>query len=427
MTRSLQKNLSLTLSGALLLAALLAASVSFWLAYDEAAEAQDDLLRQVAAVGASDDPAASGTPADPDARLIVLHLPHDARPAWLPAALAPGMQTLDTPAGAVRAWVVAQNAGTQTLVAQSTAMTRELALDSALRILLPLLLLIPVQAMLILRIVRTGLAPLHRLARQLDSQAAGQAAALPTAGIPTEVLPFVGAINDILQRQRRFIAGAAHELRTPLTALHLQAQNLAGAASLEDVHARLQPLQDGVARARRLAEQMLSLVHAGSSSDSARVVDLQGLARELVALLVPVCRADRIDIGFLRCVPVDIVGNADHVRQIIRNALENAIAYTPPGGQVSVDLYLDADCAVLDVIYDGPGIAPADRARAFDPFVRLPGAVGFGSGIGLAIAREAARSLHGDVSLHDRAARPGLLFRYQQPRQLHPGSSHETP
>ena len=48
MTRSLQKNLSLTLSGALLLAALLAASVSFWLAYDEAAEAQDDLLRQVA-------------------------------------------------------------------------------------------------------------------------------------------------------------------------------------------------------------------------------------------------------------------------------------------------------------------------------------------------------------------------------------------
>ena len=72
--------------------------------------------------------------------------------------LAPGMHTLATPFGAVRACVVAPRAGRHTVVMQSTAITNELAMDSALRILLPLLLLIPVQAFLIVRIVRTVLA-----------------------------------------------------------------------------------------------------------------------------------------------------------------------------------------------------------------------------------------------------------------------------
>ncbi len=423
MNRSLQRRLSLTLSGALLLAALLAAAVSFWLAYDEAAEAQDDVLRQVAAV----DAAAQTATADPDARLIVLHLPRDSRPGWLPAALAPGMHTLTTPTGPVRACVVARAAGQHTVVAQSTAITNELATDSALRILLPLLLLIPVQAFLIVRLVRTGLAPIHSLARQLDNRAAGQAGALPTDGIPAEITPFVDAMNDLLQRQRRFIADAAHELRTPLTALHLQAQNLDGAASIESMRARLQPLQEGVARARRLTEQMLDLASVAAGAQPPAVVDLQDVARELVALFLPLCLKHRIDIGFGRSTPVKVIGSADHVRQVLRNALDNAIRYTPPDGQVTLDIYCDAGCAVVDVTDDGPGIPAAERARVFDPFVRLPGAVGVGSGIGLAIAREAARGLGGNVTLHDRTRGTGLVFRYTQRHHIDGTSSHAIP
>ena len=176
------------------------------------------------------------------------------------------------------------------------------------------------QAFLIVRIVRTVLAPVHRLARQLDGQGTVHAGALATDDIPSEITPFVEAMNDLLQRQRRFIADAAHELRTPLTALHLQAQNLGCAQSLESMRARLQPLQEGVARARRLAEQMLSLASVEAGTPGVAIVDLQDVARELVAACLPLCLENRVDIGFGRAASLAVDGNPDYMRQVLRNA-----------------------------------------------------------------------------------------------------------
>ena len=106
----------------------------------------------------------------------------------------------------------------------------------------------------------------------------------------------------------------------------------------------------------------------------------------------------------------------DALRLIFENALENALKYTPDGGEVTVRLLSDNDAAVIEVIDSGPGVPALERERVFDAFYRVPGAVGPGSGLGLAIAREAAIRLGGVVSLHERQDGSGMIFRYRQGR-----------
>lgn len=105
-------------------------------------------------------------------------------------------------------------------------------------------------------------------------------------------------------------------------------------------------------------------------------------------------------------------------RLIIRNALDNALKYTPQGGEVTLRLLTEHDNAVIEVIDNGVGIPVSERERVFDAFYRAAGAVGQGSGLGLSIAREAALRQGGRVSLHERQDGCGLVFRYQQKREV---------
>ena len=427
MSRSLQAHLSRTLSGAILLAALVAAATSFALAYDEAREFQDDMLRQVATLAAV--PSAALRPGPPphphkdDARLSVVHLPGEPRPTWLAAQARPGLSTVDTPQGRLRVYLAAGDGGALTVVSQPTEVRDEIAIDSALRTLIPLLLLLPVLGWLVVRIVRRELAPVIRLAHGLDQQPAGQPSALAGHGLPSEITPFVDAINRLLvrvnalmQEQRRFIADAAHELRSPLTAISLQAQNLHQADSLDTVRQRLLPLQDGIERARRLTEQLLSLARAQSDGAAPVLVDAGALARELLAECMPLAESRNIDVGLEQSAPLSLQASPEGLRSIVRNALENALLYTQAGGQVSLRLRAEGADDLIEVVDNGPGIAPAERARVFDAFYRLPGAAGQGSGIGLAIARESALRLGGTLTLHARDDGPGLIVRYRQAR-----------
>jgi signal transduction histidine kinase len=115
-------------------------------------------------------------------------------------------------------------------------------------------------------------------------------------------------------------------------------------------------------------------------------------------------------------IPLRVSGSPEVLRQVLRNALENALNYTPEGGQVSLRIRSEGNDGVIEVIDDGPGIPPEQRERVFDSFYRMPGSNGVGSGIGLAIARESAQRLGGSVSLHGRPEGTGLVFRYRQAR-----------
>jgi two-component system OmpR family sensor kinase len=110
-----------------------------------------------------------------------------------------------------------------------------------------------------------------------------------------------------------------------------------------------------------------------------------------------------------------IVGDPLQARALVRNALDNAVRYTPRGGAVDVSVLMGEAEVSLVVEDTGPGIPRADLERVFAPFVRLLGRQEPGSGLGLAIANAAAQALGGRIQLGERAdGRSGLRFVYRQ-------------
>jgi two-component system, OmpR family, sensor kinase len=427
---SLQRRLTVTLALAIVLTGLVAALASFVFGYLEAQELQDDTLRQIAALAA---PTAAGgdmgqvrrgpgVSSEQESRISVLHLPQDIRPTWLPADLPPGFRTLKDANEPVRVFVRDLPGGARIVAAQPTNVRDEIAMNSALRTLVPLVLLLPLLAWLTARIVAAGLAPVRRLAQSLDTQSADRFSPLPVTDVPHEISSFVAAINRLLERvnrlmgeQRRFVADAAHELRSPLTALSVQAQNIENAESLDTARARLAPLKTGLERAQRLTEQLLSLAKTQADASEPTEIDVSKLIRALIAEYLPLAHVKGIDLGMEEVAVQTISGSSDVLRLILSNAIDNALRYTPRGGVVTVRVAREVQDTVIEVIDSGPGIPAADRTRAFDAFHRLEGSTGTGSGLGLAIARDAASRLGGFVSLHERNDGTGLVFRYTQP------------
>ena len=199
------------------------------------------------------------------------------------------------------------------------------------------------------------------------------------------------------REQRDLVATVSHELRTPLAGLTAVLENLAdGVVPTDGAH-----LDAAVEQARRLSALVtdlldLSRVDAGIAALALGELDVEGLLDEAVADLVPTGRG----VSFAVAVPPGLVVRADRsrLRQLVTNLLDNAVRHSPERGTVRVHAAVSGDRWHLEVADDGPGVAPADRERAFERFGTLgsdPGAAGGGgTGLGLAIARWVA-GLHG--------------------------------
>jgi two-component system OmpR family sensor kinase len=209
------------------------------------------------------------------------------------------------------------------------------------------------------------------------------------------------------------MADAAHELRTPLTALHLQMGMLARASSEAERAAAMETLSAGVQRAIRLVEQLLSLARQEPRAQGERVpVRLDELAREVVAELVPLADAGRIDLGVSTAQPVSVRGDPDDLRTLLRNLVDNAVRYSGAAGRVDVSVEEvpagDGAMARLTVSDNGPGIPPEERERVFDRFYRRAGATPPGSGLGLPIVRSIAEAHGISLTLADGPSGKGL-------------------
>lgn len=217
------------------------------------------------------------------------------------------------------------------------------------------------------------------------------------------------------------MADAAHELRTPLTALHLQLGALARAGTESERSEAMEKLSEGVQRAIRLVEQMLALARQEPRAEPVRTrFALDELAREVVAELVPLADARRIDLGMSEAQTVFIRGERDAVATLIRNLVDNAVRYTPAGGQVDVSVERSDEVpaqARIRVVDNGPGIAPEERERVFDRFYRRPGTRSPGSGLGLAIVRAIASAHGATVTLGQGADARGLAVTVTFPEE----------
>jgi two-component system OmpR family sensor kinase len=336
---------------------------------------------------------------------VYLSRPH----AVLPAITTIGFSTVVTSEGRWRVFGV--QAPTKVIqVAQPMRVRERQAVGLALRTLTPFVLLMPILVLFIWFAVGHALEPLKRLTSLVKSRKVTALDPLPDAHLPGEVQPLVGALNDLLgrlgaalERERGFMADAAHELRTPLTALHLQMGALARAANESERADAMEKLSAGVQRAIWLVELLLSLARQEPRADVRRKrLRFDDLAREVVAEMMPLADARKIDLGISASQPAYVLGDPDALRTLVRNLVDNAVRYTPAGGRVDVSVQ-DSDeegsahGAVLRVVDTGPGIPADERQRVFDRFYRPPGTAPPGSGLGLAIVKTIADS-HGAVA-----------------------------
>lgn len=315
-------------------------------------------------------------------------------------------------------------------VSARNARARVLALRSAL----PVALMAPLLMLVVWWVVSRSLAPVSRVRRQLAARAAEDFSPLADTGLPDEVRPLVRELNALFGRvraafeaQKNFVADAAHELRSPLTALKLQAQALRRADVRDDPaahEAAVARLNLGIERAIRLVEQLLVLAREeaaapgpqlGAGARAVSKVDLQEVLRLTVSDVLAQAQAAGIDLGVAasaHSAPLLVAGQADTLRILLRNLLDNAIKYTPAPGRVDASLSVEGQEAVLSVDDSGPGIAPADRERVFDRFFRTEDAAATaattGSGLGLAIVHAIAQRHAAQVRLTSSPTLGGL-------------------
>jgi signal transduction histidine kinase len=287
----------------------------------------------------------------------------------------------------------------------------------ALRILVPVLATIPLYGLLIWLIVGEGMKPLLQIAGAIRRRAPSSLDPLPERGLPEEVAPMVSELNALLGRlreaidqQKRFTADAAHELRSPLTALQVQLDMLARARSPEESREALESLRAGMRRAARLIEQMLTMarLEPEAAGETFTELDLGALAAAVAAELEPLAEAKRIALTLKQLDPVKVRGQAQALHTLVRNLVDNAIRYTPAGGQVSLSVQKQGDLLCLQVDDTGPGIPADERLRVFDRFYRLPGSHAEGSGLGLSIVQQIAQAHGAEVSLAESAGGRGL-------------------
>ncbi len=170
---------------------------------------------------------------------------------------------------------------------------------------------------------------------------------------------------------------------------------LVGARDAHEREATARDLIASVDRSTRLVEQLLALAKADATlrPDSIRQNDLAELAHQQVLAHMPLAARQGVRI-ITALAPQPVRGDPALLAVLLRNLIENALHYTPAGGEVRVSCGGDASGGWLEVADDGPGIAPEERERVFERFYRAAGQKATGSGLGLSIVWRIAE-LHG--------------------------------
>lgn len=344
----------------------------------------------------------------------------------LPKQAALGYSTVNLENGDWRVYAAEENKRV-IQVAQKISARRERAFSFALSTLWPV---IPVSILLFCAAwwgVSSVLAPLNRIGSELANRSANSIDPVSDKGLPGEVSLLVTELNSLLSRmgqalqaQQRFVADAAHELRSPITALRLQVQNL-GRAKDENTHDQaVNRLLGGVDRASRLVEQLLALARQDPTSQAAVSFSptlLNACVEQAVSDVTPFAVSKKISITSQMSANTELMGDAESLRVMIRNLLDNAVRYIQGEGAIYITLIDDIGGIQLVIQDSGPGIPEAERERIFDRFYRVAGSSASGSGLGLAITKAIADRHQASIQMAQ-AAIGGLEVRIQFPASL---------
>ncbi len=277
-------------------------------------------------------------------------------------------------------------------------------------------------------IAQRSLAPVAAMAaqaRRISSESLAQRLPNPN---PHDELGRLGAVfNDTLQRLensfselKRFTADASHELRTPLTALRAVGevalrQNGSAAELRETIGSMLEEAQ----RLNDLVETLLTLARMDSGKLAANLerVGLAELAGEVSESLSVLAAEKQQTLAVEGGAGLEARADRLLLRQALMNLVHNAVRYAPARTRVSIRIARRADCAIIEVGDQGPGIATEHLPRLFDRFYRVDKArsrAEGGHGLGLAIVRSSVERQGGCVEVESEPGK-GSVFRILLP------------
>jgi two-component system sensor histidine kinase QseC len=317
------------------------------------------------------------------------------------------------------------------LVAERLDIRFNLAEKIVLKSLLPIVLEIPLAALLIWFVVGHALKPLTILSNALKNKRDNDLSPLQIEQPYREVEHVIQSSNKLLkrlalsfEREKHFASNVAHELRTPLSILKIDLFNLK--QKLGGQNTDIQVLQRSVDRMEHLVQQILTLYRTTPDQFMATFawLDLNTLAQSIIA--------EHYDIFDKKSQSIELIGQACYLNGdqsalsiLLLNLIENANKYTPQGGIIRVTLEEQTEHIMLQVEDSGVGIDPLQYKRVFERFYRIDGdchaSNEVGCGIGLSIVKHIVDLHNANIRLQASHFSTGLIVQIILPK----GEQHD--
>ena len=263
------------------------------------------------------------------------------------------------------------------------------------------------------------LAEINRTTRQIMAGDLSRRA--PLRGSDDEHDELAQNINSMLDQIENLLAGmrhvgdsVAHDLRGPITRLRNRLETVAAAEnpSREDLAECVAQLDQVLATFNALLR--IARVESGAYRSAFTTVDLAPIVRDVCELYQAAAEERHVTLSADTGKSVEVHGDRELLAQVLTNLVDNAVKYTPEGGNVRIELARNGDTARLSVADSGPGIAPEDRSRVLQRFTRLDRARSKpGNGLGLALVNAVTLQHHGRLTLGDNG--PGLVVTVELP------------
>jgi heavy metal sensor kinase len=286
-------------------------------------------------------------------------------------------------------------------------------------------------------LMKRALLPVDRIAasaERISSQNLSER--LPVAQTGDELERLSLALNRMIERldsaflySRRFVADASHELRTPLTVLQGELESLVRQPQFTtDWRDRVGSALEEVDRLAHIVEGLfaISRMDAGEAAAEWVPLDLAQLTAATVDQMSLLADDKGINVSYDAATAVWVEGDRARLKQVVVNLLDNAIKYTPQGGQIALTVDAQDLQAVLEVTDNGIGIPPEALPRVFERFFRVDQARSReqgGAGLGLSIVKSICTAHHGRVEASSGPGR-GSRFRVELPQIPAPVNNH---
>ncbi len=221
------------------------------------------------------------------------------------------------------------------------------------------------------------------------------------------VLRDVSELKRLEQMRQQFIANVSHELKTPLSSIKAYTETLLGGARNDPAHCErfLSRIDEQASHLHQLILDMLSLARIESGQASLELVDvpIDRVVGRCLADFEPHAATRQVQLTSVTCdAGLQVRADEEALRQVLSNLIDNAIKYTPAGGQVTVDCRTDGKMALIEVADTGVGIAPEHHNRLFERFYRVDRArsreLG-GTGLGLSIVKHLSQAMGGGITV----------------------------